>query len=233
MGRLQGNEGNGPGTIAPDGSPVDYYALLASAEDAERVHTAIPEKASILELGAGAGRVTKGLVALGHRVVAVDESAEMLDQIEGAETVCSPIQSLSLGRRFDLVLMMSYLIETADDELRPALLRACAAHVAPDGCVILQRQPPEWYDTAAPFERTADGGRTVRMVDVRRPGPGLLAATMEYTVGDHHWSHSFVTKRLDDDYLATLLAEVGLRLAGFVAGDRGWVRAVPAAGATG
>jgi SAM-dependent methyltransferase len=233
MGLLDGNEGTGPGTIAPDGSAVDYYALLAPSGDAERVHAAIPAGASILELGAGAGRVTKGLLALGHPVVAVDEAAEMLAQIEGAETVCSPIQSLALGRRFDLVLLMSYLIETADDRLRGALLRACAAHVAPDGCVILQRQAPEWYDTVAPFERTVGEGRTVRLADVHSPGPGLLAATMEYAVGDRHWTHSFVSRRLDDDYLAALLAEVGLRPAGFVAGDRGWVRAVPAAtGAT-
>jgi len=53
----------------------------------EIVHAAVPPGASILELGAGAGRVTHPLVALGHPVVAVDESAEMLARIRGAETV--------------------------------------------------------------------------------------------------------------------------------------------------
>jgi hypothetical protein len=164
---------------------------------------------------------------LGHEVVAVDESAEMLARIEGAETVCSPIQSLELKRRFDLVLLMSYLIETADDQLRVQLLRTCAAHVAPDGCVIMQRQAPEWYDTVAPSERKVAEDRMVRIVEVHRPKPGLLAATIEYTVGHHRWTHSIVSKRLDDDYLTAVLDEVGLRLAGFVDGDRGWVRAVP------
>ncbi len=41
--------------------------------------------ASILELGCGAGRVTHPLVALGHPVVAVDESPEMLAHVRGAE----------------------------------------------------------------------------------------------------------------------------------------------------
>jgi hypothetical protein len=59
--RLEGNEGTGSGTIAADGSAVDYYALLASAGDAERVHAAIPAGASILELGAGAGGSPRGL----------------------------------------------------------------------------------------------------------------------------------------------------------------------------
>jgi hypothetical protein len=112
--------------------------------------------------------------------------------------------------------------------LRDELLRTCAAHVSPHGCVILERQPPEWYDTAGPSERAVGDDGVIRMTEVSRPGPDLLAATMEYTVGDQQWTHSFVSKRLDDDYLTALLAMAGLRLAGFVDGDRGWVRAVPA-----
>jgi len=227
MGLLEGNKGTGPGAITPDGSAVDLYAMLPAGQDPQRIHAAVPDGASILELGAGTGRVTKELLALGHEVVAVDESAQMLARIEGAETVCSPIQSLELGRRFDVVLLMSYLIETADDQLRSELLRTCAAHVASDGRVILQRQAPEWYETVAPFERQVGEGRMVRMFEIHRPEPDLLAATMEYTMGQHRWTHSFVSKRLDDDYLAALLAEAGLRAAGFVDGDRGWVLALP------
>lgn len=229
VGLLEGNTGSGPGAIAPDGSAVDLYSLLPASGEPERIHAAIPAGGSILELGAGAGRVTKGLLALGHEVVAVDESADMLSRIEGAETVCSPIQSLNLGRRFDGVLLLSYLIETADDRLRVDLLRACARHVAPDGCVIIQRQPPEWYDTVAPYERRVGEDRMVRMTDIHHPEPGRLAATMEYTIGQHRWTHSFVSQRLEDDYLTAVLAEAGLRPVGFIDGDRGWVRAEPSA----
>ena len=43
------------------------------------------------------------LIALGHPVVAVDESPEMLAHVGGAETVRARIQDLALGRRFGVV----------------------------------------------------------------------------------------------------------------------------------
>ena len=127
-------------TLSPSGEP-------------ERIHAAIPAGASILELGAGTGRITHSLLALGHDVVAVDQSAEMLEHIHGADTVCSPIETLALERTFDLVLLMSFVIDVADDGLRASFLQTCRRHVSADGWVILQRKPPEWYDT-----RGAQGG---------------------------------------------------------------------------
>jgi SAM-dependent methyltransferase len=220
------NHGTGPGTITPDGCSVDYYSTLTPSGEPEFLHGSIPDGASILELGSGSGRITHSLLALGHEVVAVDESPEMLAHIRGAETVCSPIQSLALPRTFDVVLLMSFVIEVAEDEARAAFLRTCRRHVADDGCVILQRKPPEWYDTVQPYVRDAGDGHTVSMTEVGRPGPGLLEATMVYTVGTERWTHHFVSKRLDDDLLERMLNEVGLTIAGFLDGDRGWVRAV-------
>ncbi|MEU7696540.1 class I SAM-dependent methyltransferase [Microbispora hainanensis] len=220
-------QGTGPGPITPDGCAVDYYAMLTPDGEPEIVHAAIPEGAAILELGAGAGRITRALLALGHEVVAVDESPEMLAHINGAETVLSRIQDLSLARMFDVVLLMSYVIDTADDDLCRAFLRTCRRHVAPDGCVILQRQPPEWYDTVEPSERRRDG-RVIRMRDVSRPEPDLLAATMEYVVGDRRWTHTYVSRRRTDARFEELLCEAGLTMEGFLHGDRRWVRAVAA-----
>ncbi|WP_220504124.1 bifunctional 2-polyprenyl-6-hydroxyphenol methylase/3-demethylubiquinol 3-O-methyltransferase UbiG [Microbispora sp. H13382] len=219
--------GTGPGPITPDGCAVDYYATLTPDGEPGIVHAAIPEGAAILELGAGVGRITHALLALGHEVVAVDESPEMLAHIQGAETVLSRIQDLSLSRRFDVVLLMSYVIDTADDDLCRAFLRTCRRHVAPDGRVILQRRPPEWYDTVGPSERRGDG-RVVRMTDVSRPEPDLLDATMEYVVGDRRWTHTFVSRRRTDDRFGELLREAGLTMEGFLGCDRGWVRAAPA-----
>ncbi|MEV6987136.1 class I SAM-dependent methyltransferase [Sphaerisporangium sp. NPDC051017] len=219
--------GTGPGSLTPDGCSVDYYATLKPRGEPERIHAAIPEGASILELGAGAGRITHSLLALGHEVVAVDESPEMLAHIQGAETVRSPIESLALDRTFDVVLLMSFVIETADDELRLSLMHTCRRHVAPDGCVIFQRQPPEWYDTVQEAERVTDEGNYIRMTNISRPGPGLLLATTEYNLGDRKWTQTFLSKRQDDDYFEAQLNEAGLTMAGFLDGDRGWVRTVP------
>src|SRR6266540_1015687 len=113
--------GDGPGAITPDGCSVELYSALTPAQEPRIVHDAIPHGASILELGAGAGRVTHALLAL--------------------------------GRRFDAVLFASYLLNVPDLAWRRTLLAACARHVSDHGCVLIQREEPEWFDTAAPFER--------------------------------------------------------------------------------
>jgi SAM-dependent methyltransferase len=193
----------------------------------EVVHAAIPAGASILELGAGAGRVTHRLIELGHPVVAVDESPEMLARVRGAETVAARIQDLDLGRRFDAVLLASFLVNTPDDGLRRRFLAACRDHVAEGGCVLLQRHPPAWFDEAAEDERTS-GAITFRLRDLRRPGTGLLAATAEYQAGERVWTHAFTARRLDDGELAAALAQAGLAVDAYLTGDGSWVRAVPA-----
>jgi SAM-dependent methyltransferase len=224
-----GPSGSGPGPITPDGSAVELYGLLPPMGEPEVVHAAIPAGASILELGAGAGRMTHRLVELGHPVVAVDESPEMLARIRGAaaETVQARIQDLDLGRRLDAVLLASFLVNTADDDLRRRFLAACGDHVAEGGCVLVQRHPPGWFDDATEGERTS-GGVTFRLRDLRRPGPGLLAATAEYQVGERVWTHAFTARRLGDGELAAALAEAGLAVDAYLTGDGSWVRAVPA-----
>ena len=225
--------------IAPDGCAVELYALLPPMGEPEVVHGAIPAGASILELGAGAGRITHRLLELGHPVVAVDESPEMLARIRGApgssdvagpvgvETVRARIQELALGRRFDAVLLASFLVNVADDGLRGRFLASCRDHVRADGCVLVQRHPPGWFDEAVEGEGTA-GGVTFRLRDLGRPGPGLLAATAEYQAGERVWTHRFTTRRLDDGELAAALAEAGLAVDAYLTGDGSWVRAVAA-----
>ena len=222
------DRGSGPGVITPDGCAVELYALLPPMGEPELVHAAIPAGASILELGAGAGRMTARLVELGHPVVAVDESAEMLAHVRGAETVRARIQDLALGHRFDAVLLASFLVNTPDRALRGRFLRACREHVADGGQVLVQRHPPAWFDDAAEGERTT-GGITFRLRDLGRPGPGLLAATAEYQVGERTWTQTFTTERLDDGALAAALAGAGLAVDAYLTGDGSWVRALPSA----
>lgn len=219
--------------ITPDGCSVEFYAALSPGEEPRIVHEAIPEGVSILELGAGAGRVTHALLGLGHQVVAVDESPEMLERIRGAETVLARIEDLDLGRRFDAVLMASYLVNVPDFGRRRTLLGSCRRHLRDDGCVLLQRHEPEWFDTAAPFERhhgeLPQGELVYRMRDVTRPGPGLVSATMEYRIGDRTWTQSFTSQRVDDAQLAADLEAVGLVVDAYLTDDRTWVRARPSA----
>jgi SAM-dependent methyltransferase len=228
------SRGSGPGPITPDGCAVDLYALLPPRDEPAIVHAAVPAGAAILELGAGAGRVTRPLAALGHPVVAVDESPQMLARLRATvppgapvETVRATIQGLDLGRRFDAVLLGSYLVNVPDDAVRLAFLAACRRHLADGGGVLVQRHAPGWFADAVPFRRT-DGAVGFELRDLGRPGPGLLAATIVYQVGERRWTQSFVARRLDDDELAAALAEAGLALDAWLTGDRTWARAVPA-----
>jgi SAM-dependent methyltransferase len=219
--------GTGPGTITPDGCAVELYVLLRPMGEPEIVDAAVSAGASVLELGAGAGRVTHPLLALGHPVVAVDESAEMLARIRGAETVRGRIEDLDLHRRFDVVLLASFLVNTDDRDLRRRFLETCRRHVRDGGRVLIQRHPPAWFDEAAEGEGVA-GGVLHRLRNVSRPGPGLLAATVEYQVGERVWTQTFTAERLDDEALAAALAEAGLAVDAYLTGDGSWVRAVPA-----
>jgi len=219
--------GTGPGVITPDGCAVDFYAMMPDFGEPTIVHEATGPGVSILELGCGAGRVTHPLIALGHPVVAVDESPEMLAHVRGAETVCARIQELSLGRQFGAVLMASHLIN-ADDGTRRMFLEACRRHVADDGCVIIQQHSPQWFAAAADSEVTRDG-IILRLRDVTHPAPNLISATTEYVVGDQCWTQTFTTIRLDEAELAAALAAAGLRLDRYLTEDRSWLRAIPVA----
>ena len=218
--------GTGPGVITPDGCAVEFYARLPHFGEPAIVHGAAGAEASILELGCGTGRITHPLVALGHQVVAVDESPDMLAHVRGAETVCARIEDLWLGRCFDAVLLASHLINTAHTETRSAFLAACRRHVADDGCVIIQRHTPEWFSAAGETKSTRDG-IIFRMRDVSRPRPNLVSATVEYMIGDQRWTQTFTELSVDDTALAAVLADAGLRLDRYLTGDRTWFLARP------
>jgi SAM-dependent methyltransferase len=220
------SHGTGTGVITPDGCAVDFYAQMPAFGEPAIVHEAIGAGASILELGCGTGRVTRPLVDLGHPVVAVDESAEMLAHVRDAETVCARIEDLSLNRRFGAVLLPSHLINVADEGTRRVFLATCRRHVADDGCVIVQQHAPEWFSAARDTEMTRDGV-VYRMHDVSRPAPNLVSASVEYVVGDKRWTQTFTAMRLEDAELATALDAAGLRLDRYLTEDRSWFRAVP------
>ncbi len=224
---MQPNRGTGPGAITADGCAVELYATLPSSGEPELIASALPAGSAILELGAGAGRITHPLLDLGFRVIAVDDSSDMLAKIHGARTVLSKIQSLDLGERFDGVLMMSHLINTDDPADAAALLAACRRHVADHGRVLIQRHTVSWFDDARHAE-SSQAGMTVRLRDISRPARGRLRATVEYEVGDSLWTHTFTARRVDDAELTRLLRDAGLRLERFLTEDGAWFSAVPA-----
>jgi SAM-dependent methyltransferase len=219
--------GTGPGVITRDGCAVEFYALLPPGREPQVVHASAGRPdATVLDLGTGAGRVANALSALGHPVTAVDESAEMLAHVRGAETVCARIESLDLGRRFDVVLLGSHLVNVPAQPTRAALLATCARHVAAGGQVLIEQHPPAWF-AAVPESETEHDGIVFRLRDVSRPDPGLVSATVEYRAGDRVWTQSFTTMCLDEQRLRGDLAAAGLAFDRYLTDDRSWLRAVP------
>ena len=205
------------------GAPVDLYRLLEAADQPELIDREIPEGAEILELGCGAGRITHPLIALGRRVVAVDFNRDMLELIDGAETIEARIQNLDLGRTFGGVLLMSNLINNPDSRERLALLRAVQRHLAPSGIALIERYDPEAGIDPTPTEHERYG-ITIRAFDVRRKGK-LLYQKIEYDAGVRgRWLVDLEGARIlsDDEILADLTA-AGLRLLRWIDERRRWL----------
>ncbi|TME32239.1 MAG: class I SAM-dependent methyltransferase, partial [Chloroflexi bacterium] len=139
------------------GAPVDLYRLLEAADEPELIDREMPEDAEILELGAGSGRITHPLIAMGRRVVAVDFNPEMLALITGAEKIEARIQDLDLGRTFGGVLLMSNLINNPDRVERLALLRAIHRHLGPRAIALIERYDPETGEDPTPTEQQRYG----------------------------------------------------------------------------
>jgi SAM-dependent methyltransferase len=219
--------GAGPGPITPDGCPVELYAALSARGEPELVHGAVPQGAAVLELGCGTGRISTPLARLGHRVVGVDESADMLACCAGITPVQAQIQTLRLPELFPVVLLPSHLINSADEGLRSAFLLTCRAHVEPDGMVLFQRHRRGWVTDAE--DSTHDDGTlrsTLHVLD--RPAPDLLHGRMTYELGDAVWQHEFTARDLPDADLPALLATADLRLDRILTPDGAWFVAVPA-----
>src|SRR6266511_1730178 len=162
--------GSGPGPQTPDGCSVELWKLLPAGVEPSLIASAIPPRGSILELGAGVGRITHPLVALGYNVTAVDNSPEMVAEIHGAATVLSDIEELSLGISFDAVLLGSFLIHAPVPGTRAILLEVCRRHVKPSGVVLIQRYRDGWPARAVPGYMGEKDGIKAFIDDVAHDG---------------------------------------------------------------
>jgi SAM-dependent methyltransferase len=202
--------GEGPGVITQDGSPVDVYLRLPYRGELEVLDAHLPPGCTVLELGCGAGRLTRRLLEAGHTVTAVDNCDDMLRHVPSEATkVHCDISELDLGRAFDVVLLASNLINVGDDSMRSAWLAACRRHLAPTGELLFQRFDPAWLRTVEPgsFPSIGDVEIVIERVHRRQPFVGM---SIRYTIGAKHWKQHFTARVLDDESI-----EGALRAAGF------------------
>ena len=162
------------------------------------------------------------MVAMGHRVVAVDDSLAMLRHVTGARRVCADLFSLELRAAFDAVVVGSYMVNTPDVARRHALLGVARRHVGPAGVVLVQRHDPEWL--AGPADSAGPAGPVDVTVRVLGRGPGVVCLEVGYVVGGRSWTVPVTAAELSDDGLAEDAAVCGLRLDGFLDERRTWAR---------
>lgn len=196
------------------------------------VSEAVDAGSDILDLGCGAGRLSRALAALGHRVVAVDVCAEMLACLVGVPGV-SPVEAdiagLELSRRFGGVMLASYLVNHPD---APSFLATCSRHVDARGAVLVQRYDPGWAREAAADAATV-GDVTVSLdgfslsADPCCSGRERFGAIVTYTIGDRSWAQPICALIVDDADLEQLAAAAGLEIDRWLDEHRTWARLVP------
>jgi SAM-dependent methyltransferase len=195
--------------VAPDGSPVAVYLAIPATHGFEAILPTIASGTSVLDLGCGVGRLSNLLAARGCEVTGVDESPSMLAHLEpGVTAVRARIDGLALGRRFEVVVLASHLVNTADEALRRGLLRAAVEHVAADGRVLVEHHHPATLDAAA--ERTAVIGPVEVTFVVHGRAGDQLDAEVRYRLDGRTWTQRFTTRVLDLLGLERELASVGL-----------------------
>jgi SAM-dependent methyltransferase len=209
-----------------EGSQTELYLELADVGESQLVHQAVANGASILELGCGTGRMTRGLLELGHPVTAVDNDPEMLSHVpKTAEIILSDIETLALETPFPVVLLASNLINNPDQSVRSRLLATCRSHVSEKGVVIFQRYQPDlggWE----PGDWADRGPVAVRISRFERQGDHFSAST-QYRRGDRSWTQHFSAVVLDDETLRIELAHTGLRLERKLDPEGTWILATP------
>jgi len=218
--------GAGDGPITDDGCAVELYRGLSADGEIEMITSLVPIGGAILDLGAGAGRLAKPLARVGFQVTAVDQSADMLAEIDGAECVQASIETLDLTpRHFEVVLLASYLLNTPDVASRSGLLRSCRRHVQSDGVVLLQVRGPSLLNDIGGSEWEVAG--VLDVVEAYHRTGSQVTMTWRTEVAGRKWVQTFTHEFLDEAELTTALAQEGLRFEGWLDERREWLLAKP------
>jgi SAM-dependent methyltransferase len=171
---------------------ADFYLNLA------RLH----DRAPVLELGVGTGRVALRLAAAGMKVTGIDQSPSMLararENLAGAgaaarrvSLVQAPMTSFDLGQRFGTVIIagntFQHLLTAADQR---ACLASAAAHLQPGGIFAMSIHSPAavaWDNGGAPQElrlhwvrRDPRTGEQVMKMMAADPDPERMVRRVTY-----------------------------------------------------
>jgi hypothetical protein len=134
--------------IHPDPQFAELYAALPDATQLwPWLELSAEHKSPVLYLGVGTGRIAVPLRERGISVVGVDSHPGMLAVLAGRapnmELIESRIETLHLGRCFELVMAPSNILYTIER------LRGAARHVSSTGLLALELTNPHWLRAGA------------------------------------------------------------------------------------
>lgn len=176
----------------------------------------------VLELACGAGTVTLPMAAAGHRVLATDSRAEVLDLLttriddlrptrpdvaSRVETCRADMTDFLFEERFKAVCIPAGAITALDPEQRRETIRLATAHLAPGGRLILSAEHvrPE-APASATFTARPGITLTERIDHARRRRRVTLARGQETRTSDlflvtpHDLLHDFKDAGVTVDY---------------------------------
>lgn len=155
----------------------------------------------VLHGSKGAGRVLQSLAALGLPFRTVIQS------VHDAAVTAADVDRLDVGRLFTVVILGSHLVNTPDEALRSAWLRAAERHLVGECDVLVEHHPVDWAETAA--DEPAVPGGSLGMVEVRRDPPFVHAVSV-FDAGGHEARQPFTARVLSEDELEAELHAAGL-----------------------
>ncbi len=183
------------------GDVADAYERARPEYPVEAVRWLVGEKAvDVVDVGAGTGKLTRGLVALGHRVTAVEPLPEMLAHLRvavpGVAAFEGSAEALSLPDASADVVVCAQAFHWFDQE---AALREFARVLRPGGRVGLVWNTRDDREPWAAELSAAIGNESVESEDAEDPiaSSGLFERTEEAT-----YAH---VQRLDRDTLLDLV----------------------------
>ena len=131
----------------------------------------------------------------------------VIQLVHDAATDARAINELDVGDRYATVILGSHLVNTPDEAVRQAWLRAATRHLAAGGNVLVEHHPVDWAETAA--DEPATPGGPLGMVAVRRDPPFVHAVSV-FDVGGHEVRQPFTARVLSESELDAALRNAGL-----------------------
>jgi hypothetical protein len=175
--------------------PIGEPAALLPIDDTDDT------AAVTLEGTAGAGRIAQELIELGYSLDSV------MQAVIPADIALDSLTRLDLGRRFEIVVLGSHLVNLPDAERRAAFLALVGRHLADSGVALVEHHPIDWAETAEDVRPTPGSG--VGMEDVRRDPP-YVSAVSTFDIGGRFVRQPFTARVLGEAELAGELEASGL-----------------------